>query len=98
MDSSNHGTEHMLRVDLKTNLQNQEHWDLFFPKLIENKRKITKLTWVNTVLIEAQKNNIELKIGRNDETDELYLLSEESVISEQLHDPYAISGCTTCSS
>lgn len=95
LDSTNHGQKYILKEDLKTNLQNQQLWDKYYPILVEEKRKVTELTWKNTVLIEAEKKGIDLKIYRDDDTEIIYLQKNDSVTIEEETDPYSVGLCTS---
>ena len=96
-DSTNNKSEYLLQKDLKDHLYSQYQWNTYFPIIVNSKRKITKQTWEKIVLIEAVKNNINLKISRNDSDDSIHFLSNDDCFVSEA-DPYAIEGVCNASS
>jgi hypothetical protein len=101
IDSSNHGTEYILQRDVKEIVSSQENYDNKKNHLIG--RKMEKLTYENIFLKEASKNNVQLDILRDDETDILYIEGDEpfNIDSKDIvfnenedADPYSVGVCT----
>lgn len=71
-DGTNLNYDHILQKDLKDNLKNQDKWNKYCSFIVGESRKITEQTWKKIVIIESNKNKIDLKISRDPRTDIVY--------------------------